>query len=63
IQLDEDIEIIGPIFGHVRMSRISQGLLVNGWVDLTLELTCTRCLTRFEQPLHVPFEERFYPTI
>lgn len=63
IQLDEDLKVIGPIIGHVRMSRISQGLLVNGWVDLTLELTCTRCLTQFEQPMHVPFEERFYPTI
>lgn len=63
IQLDEDLKIVGPIIGHVRMSRISQGLLVSGWVDVTIELTCTRCLTQFEQPMHVPFEERFYPTI
>lgn len=63
IQLDEDLKIVGPISGHVRMRRISQGLLVDGWVDFALELTCTRCLTQFEQPMHVPFEERFYPTI
>lgn len=63
IQLDEDIKIVGPIVGHVRMRRISQGLLVDGWVDLTLELTCTRCLSQFEQPMHVPVEERFYPTL
>ncbi|HCI82247.1 MAG TPA: hypothetical protein DHW02_21445, partial [Ktedonobacter sp.] len=63
IQLDEDIKIIGPVVGHVRMSRISQGLLVNGWADLTLELTCTRCLTQFEQLTHIPLEERFYPTL
>lgn len=63
VQLDEDLKIVGPLIGHVRMRRINQGLLVDGWVDLTLELSCTRCLKTFEQPMHVPFEERFYPTV
>jgi uncharacterized protein len=63
IQLDEDVKVIGPIDGHVRMRRVDQGLLVDGWVDLTIELTCARCLKQFEQPMHVPFEERFYPTV
>ncbi|GHO43420.1 YceD family protein [Ktedonospora formicarum] len=63
IQLDEDLKVIGPIAGHARMRHINQGILVDGWVDLTLELTCTRCLKSFEQPMHVPFEERFYPTV
>ena len=63
IQFDEDLTILGPILGHVRMRHISQGLLVDGWVDVTLELTCTRCLTQFEQPMHILFEERFYPTL
>jgi uncharacterized protein len=61
-QLDEDLKTVGPITGHIRMRRISQGLLVDGWVDLTLELTCTRCLKQFEQPVHVQVAERFYPT-
>jgi len=39
IQLDEDLKVIGPIDGHVRIRRTNQGLLVDGWVDLTLELT------------------------
>ncbi len=63
IQLDEDLRVIGPLTGHVRMRRTNQCVLVDGWVDLTLELTCTRCLTEFEQPMHVTFEERFYPTV
>ena len=63
IQLDEDLKVIGPLTGHVRMRRTNQCVLVDGWVDLTLELTCTRCLTEFEQPMHVTFEERFYPTV
>jgi len=63
VQLDEDLKVIGPITGHVRMRRVNQGLLVDGLVDITLELTCTRCLKQFEQVMHLPFEELFYPTI
>lgn len=61
--LDNDLKVIGPINGHARMRRTNQGLLVDGWVDLTLELTCTRCLNNFEQLLHVNFSEQFYPTV
>src|SRR3989442_2379321 len=63
IQLDEDIQIIGPLLGHVRLRRTNQGLLVDGWVDLTLELSCNRCLKQFEQFLHVTFAEQFLPTV
>ena len=63
LQLDEDLKVIGPIIGHVRLRHINQGLLADGWVDLTLEQECTRCLKQIEQQMHVPFEERFYPTM
>jgi len=63
VALDDDFNVAGPITGHARMRRTNQGLLVDGWVDLSLELTCTRCLKDFEQSMHVPFEEQFYPTI
>jgi uncharacterized protein len=62
-QLDEDLKVIGPLTGRIRMRRINQGLLVDGSVDLTLESTCTRCLTVFEQPMHVLLAERFQPTV
>lgn len=63
VELDDDFKVTGPIEGHARMRRTNQGLLVDGWVDLTLALNCTRCLKDFEQPMHVTFEEQFYPTI
>ena len=63
IQFDDDIKVIGPLNGHVRMRRTNQGLLVDGWVELTLELSCNRCLKEFELPMHVNFEELFYPTV
>jgi uncharacterized protein len=61
--LDEDLKVVGPLSGHTRMRRTNQGLLIDGWVDLTLELSCMRCLKNFEQPMHVTFEEQFYPTV
>ncbi|HEY7415520.1 MAG TPA: DUF177 domain-containing protein [Ktedonobacteraceae bacterium] len=63
VQLDKDLKLVGPLTGHVRMRHINQGLLIDGWGDITLELECTRCLKHFERTLHVPFEERFFPTV
>jgi uncharacterized protein len=63
IQLDEDLKVVGPITGHVRIRHINPGLLVDGWVDLTVETSCARCLKDFQQKLHVTFEERFVPTV
>lgn len=63
VTLDDDLHVVGPLTGHVRMRRTNQGLLVDGRVDLTLQLNCTRCLKDFEQSMHVPFTEQFYPTV
>jgi len=63
VQLDEDLKVVGPLDGHVRIRRTNQGLLIDGWVDLVLEPSCDRCLTTFEQPMHVTFIEQFYPTV
>lgn len=62
-EIDDDIKAIGPLNGHVRMRRMNLGLLVDGAVDLTLELSCDRCLKEFEYPLDVTFGEVFYPTV
>jgi uncharacterized protein len=62
-QAGDDIQVVGPLDGHVRMRRTNQGLLVDGWVDLTLQLECNRCLKVSEQPMHITFEEQFYPTV
>ncbi len=63
VQLDHDLKVLGPITGHVRMRRTNQCILADGWVELTVELSCTRCLRDFEHFMHVPFEERYYPTV
>jgi uncharacterized protein len=63
VQLDEDLKVIGPIEGRVRLHHTNQGILADGQVELTLELTCMRCLKEFEHPMHLDFSEVFYPTV
>lgn len=63
VQIDKDLKMTGPIDGHVRLRRMNQGILADGWVDLTLEFVCNRCLKEFQQPIHVTFMEQFQPTI
>ena len=63
VQLDEDIKIVGSASGQVRLRHINQGLLVDGQIDLTVELTCTRCLKTFKQELHLELDERYRPTV
>lgn len=63
VRFDDELKVIGPLIGHVRMRRINQGLLVDGWADVTLEQSCTRCLELFELPMHITLEERFFPTV
>src|SRR5579884_814806 len=35
VQLDDDLKVIGPIEGHVRLHHTNQGILADGWVDVT----------------------------
>jgi uncharacterized protein len=61
--LDEDLNIIGPIQGQVRLSRVGDEILVTGELETTVELACGRCLTPFQAPVRFEIEEEFRPTI
>lgn len=60
---DESARLIKPMTGHLRMRRTNQGILVDGPVEATVELTCGRCLEPFTQAIQFALEEQFYPTI
>src|SRR5439155_11842537 len=63
VQLDEGLKVVGPLDGDVLFRCSKQGLLIGGRVHVVLEPSCDRCLTTFEQPMHVTFIEQFYPTV
>jgi len=49
--------------GDVKITRIDRGLLVVGEARATVELTCVRCLEEYTQPLEIPVEEEFRPSV
>ncbi len=67
-RVDEHADIIGdgqayPLRGECRLLRTRRGVLVSCSLGAELELTCSRCLSRFRHPLKIKFEEEFLPTI
>jgi uncharacterized protein len=63
VELDEDVALVSPITGHVKLLRTGPNILVNGELETTMEKTCGRCLTTFTTPVSVELEEMFYPVV
>lgn len=51
------------IQGECNLLRTQRSILVKCALDTEVELTCSRCLGQFRQPLKINFEEEFLPTI
>jgi uncharacterized protein len=49
--------------GSCNLLRLQRSILVKCIVNTAVELTCSRCLKTFRQPLKIKFEEEFLPTI
>lgn len=67
-KIDETIDIAGdghesPVSGDVGLLRTQRGVLVRGKLQAELELTCSRCLSSFDYPLNISFEEEYIQTI
>ena len=53
----------GKVQGEVRLLRTHRGILVQGKLHAEVELTCSRCLSLFNCPLKMNFEEEYIPII
>jgi uncharacterized protein len=51
------------LLGNAKVTRITEGLLVQGDVGANVGLECSRCLTQFSLPVEARLEEQFQPTI
>jgi len=56
---EEDVELVTPVTGQVRLMRIDSGILVQGQVQTEVEIQCSRCLAEFVLPLEATVEEEF----
>lgn len=59
----EEFRIVEPIEGMVRLQRVTNGIFVEGEFDVTVEMTCARCLEPFEETFTCELRELFKPTI
>jgi uncharacterized protein len=51
------------VSGEVSLLRTQRGVLVRSKLSSELELTCSRCLSVFERPLKISFEEEYIQTV
>jgi uncharacterized protein len=67
-EINEAAEIIGDgkeynVQGKCQLLRTQRSILVKCALKTEVELTCSRCLSRFLHPLKVKFEEEYLPTV
>ena len=61
--LDDELEPLRPLAGSVALTRTSQGILVTGQLQTTLQVACRRCLEPCEVEVELDLEEEFHPTV
>src|SRR4051812_39623362 len=49
--------------GEVKVTRLSEGVLVQGDVEANVHLQCSRCLEDISLPVEASLEEQFQPTV
>lgn len=52
-----------PVQGACRLLRTQRSVLATCRLGIEMELTCSRCLSKFRQPLTVKFAEEYLPTV
>jgi len=67
-KIDETIDIAEDqpgrkVSGEVSFLRTQRGILARGELHTDLKLTCSRCLSVFDYPVDIAFEEEYIQTI
>ncbi len=61
--LDQDVRLVSPVVGKVRLTRLHSGILAQGHFSTEVDLTCDRCLRLFSLPVEFDLEEQFVPIV
>ena len=65
-QVDGTVDVVGggsdaTVRGGVRLMHTQRGILVKGELRAEVELTCSRCLSLYNCPVRLSFEEEYIP--
>ncbi|MGQ9674672.1 MAG: YceD family protein [Chloroflexota bacterium] len=61
--VDHEVSAVSPLVGRIRLIRTNRGLLLEGRLEVTVRLTCVRCLEEYLTPVPLIIREEFLPTI
>lgn len=61
--VDHEISAVSPLTGRVRLIRTNRGLLLEARLEVTVRLTCVRCLDEYLAPVPLVIREEFLPTV
>ena len=61
--LEGELHLHGPVTGHVRLVRTSEGILVHSERTAAVVLECARCLEDAPTEIQGEFDEEFLPSI
>lgn len=66
IAVDDNIALEGrpasPVKGEARLMRTNRSILVHAEATTEVALECARCLTSYDCPVLVQFDEEYFPT-
>ena len=65
-EVNETLKLLdgeSPVEGTVTLVRTNRGILVRANVKTNVEISCSRCLGRYRQPLAIKIEEEYFPTL
>lgn len=63
VRLADDLRLVGPLEGTVRIARTNRGVIVEARFDTTIAGTCARCLRDVEIPIAVEIAEEALPSV
>ena len=63
IQLPEDMRLVEPLEGDVRVARTNRGVLVDATIATAIAGSCSRCLRDIEVPITVHIRDEALPSI
>jgi uncharacterized protein len=63
IALPDDLRLVEPLDGQVRITRTNRGVLVDAKITTAIAGTCVRCLRDIEIPMTVEIHDEALPSV
>jgi uncharacterized protein len=63
IRLPEDMRLVEPLEGELRISRTNRGVLVDARISTAIAGSCARCLRDIEVPMTVRIRDEALPSV